>query len=304
MMTGEKMDIANKRIRQVTYLGAVVNLLLSIIKTGVGLVTGSMALVADGIHSISDMATDAALLLGVHFGAKKPDLEHPYGHGRLETFSTLFIAVVLIVVGGGIIQRASTAIARTHTGEGSMEMVSAGMILVVIVSIVAKEALYQLSRRIAVSLHSTALYANAWHHRSDAASSVAVLIGFIAMKFGYEHGDQIAAIVVGLMIILVGAKIVGGCLHEFAERSVDSKTLEQIEGIINSEGRVRQWHKLRTRSAGREIFLDLHILVDPELSITDAHEIAESLEKTICGQIVRPVNITVHVEPDNPQQRK
>ena len=303
-MVGEKKDISNRRIKRVTYLGACVNLVLAVVKTVVGLLTGSMALVADGIHSISDMATDAVLLLGVYFGSKEPDPEHPYGHGRLETFSTLFIGLVLVIVGGGIIQRASTAVVKVHVGQIVAEGVGSGLIWVVIISIVAKEALYQLTKKVAVGVHSSALYANAWHHRSDAASSVAVLIGFIAMRFGYEHGDQIAAIVVGLMIIFVGAKIVGGCLHEFAERAVDSQTIERIERIISSESRVRQWHKLRTHSVGREIFLDLHILVDPHLSITEAHEIAESLEDSLRAQITRPVNVMVHVEPDKPELRK
>ena len=230
-MVGEKKAIANRRIKQVTYLGAGLNLFLAVLKMVVGLLAGSMALVADGIHSISDMVTDAVLLLGVYFGSKEPDPEHPYGHGRLETFSTLFIGLALVVVGGGIIQRASTAIVKISTGQIMTEDIGSGLIGVVVISIIAKEALYQLTRKAAVSVHSSALYANAWHHRSDAASSVAVLIGFVAMRFGYEHGDQIAAIVVGLMIIFVGVRIIGGCLHEFAERAVDSETILRIERI-------------------------------------------------------------------------
>jgi divalent metal cation (Fe/Co/Zn/Cd) transporter len=121
---------------------------------------------------------------------------------------------------------------------------------------------------------------------------------------GFEYGDQVATIAVGLMIILVGAKIVGGCFREFAERAVDSQTIEQIEKIIASEKRIRQWHKLRSRSVGREIFIDLHILVDPRLSIGDAHEISEALEIALHAQLTRPVNMTIHVEPDNLELRK
>jgi cation diffusion facilitator family transporter len=172
------------------------------------------------------------------------------------------------------------------------------------VSVAAKELLYRATRKIAVATGSSALYANAWHHRSDALSSVAVVIGFVAMKFGYAHGDHVATIAVGLMIILVAVKIIEGCLHEFAERAVDSGTMEQIKQIIGAEQRIRQWHKLRTRSVGREIFMDLHILVDPQLNITEAHEISEALEDTMHAQMARPVNITVHVEPDKPELRK
>ena len=124
------------------------------------------------------------------------------------------------------------------------------------------------------------------------------------MKFGYPHGDQLGAIAVGLMIIMVGVKIVGDCLSELAEGAVDSKTLEQIQTIINGQQGVHQWHQLRTRSVGREVFLDVHILVDPQLNITKAHEIAESLETSLIEQLSRPVNVMVHVEPDLPQLRK
>ncbi|MCK5001309.1 MAG: cation diffusion facilitator family transporter, partial [Anaerohalosphaera sp.] len=153
-------------------------------------------------------------------------------------------------------------------------------------------------------VHSPALYANAWHHRSDALSSVVVVLGFIAHRSGYVYADQFATVVVGLMIIWVAVTIIRGCLDELVERAVDSKTLCQIESVINAETNVKQWHKLRTRNVGREIFLDLHILVDPLLTVTQAHDITDSLSDTIRDQLNRPVNITIHVEPDIPELRK
>ena len=214
------------------------------------------------------------------------------------------MAVILAVVGGFMIKHASLAIATMQPDQGDTIKISWAVICVALVSILAKEALYRLTRRVAVKTHSTALYANAWHHRSDAFSSIAVLIGIVSMKFGFVYGDKIAAVAVGLMIILVAAKIIGGCFHEFAGRAVDSDTVEQIEKIIATEQRIRGWHKLRTQSAGREIFLDLHILVDPGLTITDAHEISEALERSLHAQIVRPVNITIHIEPYRHDPRK
>jgi len=172
------------------------------------------------------------------------------------------------------------------------------------ISVVAKELLYRLTKRVAVKFHSSALYANAWHQRSDALSSVAVVIGFVSLKFGFEYGDQIAAVAVGLMIIFVGVRIIGDCLHELTESAIDTDTIEHIKNIINSDSSIRQWHKLRTRTVGREVFLDLHILVDPDLDIAAAHEIAESLENALDEEIARPVNITVHIEPDIPALRK
>ncbi len=303
-MNNNTVESDNRQIKAVTYAGIVTNVALAVLKMLVGLAAGSIALVADGVHSLSDMVTDIAVLLGVHLGSRGPDSKHPYGHGRLETFSSLFIAVVLVVVGGFMIYRASLVIARSRVGTEPVCVPGWPVFFVAVLSIVLKELLYLATRRVAIRTHSSAIYANAWHHRSDALSSVAVVIGLVAMEFGYVHGDSVAAVAVGLMIIFVGVRIIGKCIDEFAEAGADEATVGQIESIIGSEQRIRQWHKLRTRSVGREVFLDLHILVDPNLSITDAHEIAETLESAMHEQIVRPVNITVHVEPDLPQLRK
>ncbi|UCC23379.1 MAG: cation transporter [Planctomycetota bacterium] len=298
-MHNHKIENANKQIRFVTKLGILGNMVLSIVKVGVGLLVGSIALVADGIHSLSDMATDFAVLLGVHFGSRQPDESHPYGHGRIETFAAAFIGLVLTAGGGAMIYYAAVDIAK-----GSVRVAHTAVLVVAIISIVSKDLLYRLSKRVAVKTHSSALYANAWHHRSDALSSVAVLIGFVTLKFGFGYGDQIAAVAVGLMIILVGIGVIGDCLRELTESAVDAGTIEHIKDIINASPSIRQWHKLRSRMVGREVFLDLHILVDPELSIAAAHEISESLESTLPAEINRPVNITVHIEPDMPELRK
>lgn len=303
-MTVESLHSDNAAIRRVTLIGMVGNTLLAGLKMAVGAVAGSIGLVADGIHSLSDCLTDIAVILGVHLGSKKPDPEHPYGHGRLETFSTAFIAIILIAVGGGMIYKASMAIAKMHTDESQGVTISSAVIWVASLSVVLKELLYQWTRVVAVRTHSTALYANAWHHRSDALSSVAVVVGAVAVKFGYPHGDQLAAITVGLMVIMVGVKVFGGCLHEFSERAVDEQTVKKITAILESEERIRQWHRLRTRTVGREIFIDLHILVDSDLNIKEAHAISDALERDMHDQMSRPVNVIVHVEPDLPEMRQ
>jgi cation diffusion facilitator family transporter len=298
-MTNDKQKIAGKQIKSITYLGIVVNIALAVVKIVIGLLAASLALVADGIHSVSDLATDVAVLLGLRLGSKEPDQSHPYGHGRAETLSAGLIALVLILVGGAMIYYATKAIARDE-----MTTPRLGVLVAAAVSIAAKEWLYRVTQKVAIESHSPALYANAWHHRSDALSSVAVAIGFISLELGFGHGDQVAAIAVGLMISWVGVRVVGDSLRELTEGAVDSETIEHIKHVINANSSVRQWHKLRTRTVGREVFLDLHILVDPDLNITAAHEIAESLEKTLDEQITRPINITVHIEPDTPELRK
>jgi len=298
-MNDNKRGISSRRIKSITYAGALTNLSLAGLKFLIGYLAGSLALVADAVHSLSDLATDAVVLVGVRLGAKGPDRSHPYGHGRAETFAGGLIAVVLIVVGGAMIYYATISIAKDKITTPRITVLIAA-----IVSIVAKEWLYRVTRTVAVESHSSSLYANAWHHRSDALSSVAVVIGFISLELGFGHGDQVAAIAVGLMIIWVGVKVIGGALQELTEGAIDAGTIEHIEGIINANSAIRQWHQLRTRMVGREVFLDVHILVDPDLNVAAAHEIAQGLEDALDEQIARPVNITVHIEPDIPQLRK
>ena len=292
-MHNQKLESANRQIRFVTNLGIVANIILSIVKVSVGLLAGSVALVADGIHSLSDIATDVAVLLGIYFGSKQPDESHPYGHGRIETFAAAFIGLVLAIVGAAMIYRAAADIAAQRYARPGFIV-----LFVAIASIIVKELLYRVTKTVAISSHSPALYANAWHHRSDAFSSVVVVIGFVSLRLGFRYGDQMAAIGVGLMVILVAVRVVGDCLRELTEGAVDQDTIEHIKHIVNANSSIRQWHRLRTRMVGREIFLDLHILVDPDLNIAAAHEIAESLESALHEQISRPVNITVHIEPD------
>lgn len=292
-MDNSKEQIASKEIKSVTHVAIATNIGLSAAKILVGLLGSSIALIADGIHSISDTTTDFAVLLGHYFGSKEPDPTHPYGHGRIETFSAGFIALFLIFVGAALVYYPAINIAKANVSQPGV------MVLVVaIIAVAAKELLFRLTKKAAIRTHSSVLYANAWHQRSDALSSVAVVIGFVAMKLGFNYGDQIAAIVVGMMIILVAVGIIGDCLRELTEGAVDNSTIEHIKEIINANSQVRRWHKLRTRTVGREVFLDLHILVDPNLSIAAAHEISESLESALDEQITRPVNITVHIEPD------
>ncbi len=298
-MHNQKIEVASRQIKSVTNLSITGNILLAGTKMVVGFLAGSTALIYDGIHSLSDLTTDITVLVGIHFGSKQPDSKHPYGHGRIETFAAILIGIALAIVGAAMIYRASIDIvAGKYVKPGFIVLV------VAVVSVIVKELLYRITRKVAVRSHSSALYANAWHHRSDALSSIAVVIGFVSLQLGFKYGDQMAAAAVGLMIILVAVGIFGDSLHELTESAVDKDTIRHIENIINANRRIRQCHKLRTRTLGIELFLDLHILVDPDLNVTVAHEIAENLENSLHEQISRPVNITVHIEPDVPDLRK
>ena len=298
-MLPDKKETAEKKINRVTYIGMLLNGILSFVKIIIGYLTGSLSLVADGVHSFSDIATDIAVLLGIRLGSKKADSTHPYGHGRAETFASVFVAMILLGVGGTMIYYATMAIARDESTKPNF-----AVLIAAILSVVSKEWLYRITKKVAVESHSPSVYANAWHHRSDALSSIAVIIGFITLEFGFTHGDQLAAISVGLMIIWVGVKIIGDAFRELTESSTDIETIELIKSIINSNPSIRHWHKLRSRGVGREIFLDVHILVDPELNVSAAHEISENLENALKEQVSRPINITIHIEPDTPEMRK
>jgi cation diffusion facilitator family transporter len=245
------------------------------------------------------MLTDIAVLLGLYFGSKEPDSSHPYGHGKLETLAAIAIALGLLVVGLGMIYYAALEIAKDNVTRPR------NLVLVAAVGAIAiKEVVYRVTKAAAMKYHCPAALANAWHDRADALSSVAVIAGVVAQKFGFSHGDQVAAIGIGVMVVVVATKLMGDCIGELIEKAVDEATIEQIKDIIKANGQIRQYHRLRTRTIGRQVSLDVHILVDPHLHIAAAHEIADSLEKALTEQITRPVNITIHIEPDIPQMRK
>jgi cation diffusion facilitator family transporter len=289
----EKNTEAFKQIMKVTWLGIYINFALVAAKIITGFLVASMAMVADGFHSLSDLLTDFAIMIGVKISSKEPDDEHPYGHSWAENFITVLTAIPLAIAGGYMVIKAVHSIA-----DHNVNKIGWPVLIVALIAVVLKEYSFAVTKKVAVRLSSSMLYANAWDHRSDALSSLAVAIGAVASMLGFAYADQIAAIIVGIMIVWVAVKILSDSAGQFTARAVDESTSRQIKQIISSQSQIRDWHKLRTRVVGRELFMDLHILVDPQLSITEAHDIAESLENEMHTQISQPVNITVHIEPD------
>ncbi|MBE0634602.1 cation transporter [Candidatus Bipolaricaulota bacterium] len=284
---------------RVTIVGIVWNILLLGVKLIVGFFTGSAGLIADGIHSGSDMATDLAVLGGMHLARRKADADHPYGHGRFETLAGGIVAGVLILVGGFISWEGIVALYRAvHSFPGPAVMCVAAA------SIGVKEWMYRRTVTVARSVGSAALHANAWHHRSDAMSSIAVLAGGVGSLIGWGHADQLASIIVGLMVVAAGGKTLVAVLHELTEGGLAQDELSKIEDAIESVDGTREWHDLRTRRVGRETFIDLHVLVNPGLSIVDAHRISSDVEGALRRACDHPANVTVHVEPDLEELRK
>ncbi|HEY49425.1 MAG TPA: cation transporter [Dehalococcoidia bacterium] len=286
------MNESGQMIR-VTVWGLCLNILLSALKFAVGIVVGSAALIADAVHSLSDLSTDLIAILGIRLSARPADENHAYGHGKLETIAASVIGVILVGAGFYIALRAGFSIYR---GESSIP--GYPVVIVAIVSIVAKEGIYQVTQRVAQRVRSAALSVNAWHHRSDALSSVAVLFGAIAGLGGWGQADQAAAIVVGMMVSAVGLKALWGLFVELCEGSISNEEQESIAKAIQSVPGVRSWHKLRTRLVGREIFMDVHVLVDGHLSVTEGHHICSTVESNIVQSMERPVNVVVHCEPE------
>jgi cation diffusion facilitator family transporter len=293
MPTAEQLRSEASRIRRVTIWGAVVNVVLAVAKIAGGKLVGSISLVADGVHSLSDLATDLVVLVGSSIGRRPADESHPYGHGRFETLASIFVAMTLVGVGIYIAWEAATSMFADH------EETTPGWAMVVLasVSIVSKELLYQWTRRVARSTRSPAVLANAWHHRSDALSSVAVLLGGAAGLAGFPHGDHVAGVVVGLMVVMAGGQIVYGQVCELLEQKVDDAILDKIRNVLDRHPEVRGWHRLRTRKVGRETFADVHVLVDPELSVRASHVIADELERELERAVADPINISIHIEP-------
>ena len=294
--TAEKKEPKDiKDIQKITIVGGIANLLLSIAKITGGSMTGSLALIADGFHSLSDLLTDMMVLVGTWIAAKPPDESHPYGHGKFESFATIGIALSLSATGVILGWESIQAIFHKKT-------VVAGWVVIILAgaSVLAKEILYQLTMRIAKRTGSRSLVANAWHHRSDALSSFAVLLGGVATLLGWSYGDHIAGLVVGLMVAGVGVQIAFQSVGELADQAVDDETKNKIEAILQKDDAVCEWHRLRTRRVGNLVFMDVHILVNSFMNIREGHTIAERLENNLEKAFTHPINVIIHIEPCDP----
>ena len=296
---GGKLAEGAGHIRRIANIGIGINIVLSVVQVIVGWLAGSLALMTDGIHTLSDMFTDLTVLVAVHFGGKKADSDHPWGHGRFETFAAAFVSLSLMGVGGLMIYKAITAI-----GAGRHTEANAAVLFIALVCVASKEWLYWAAVRVAKKTNSTAVYANAWHHRSDAFSSVAVALGYVGLKLGWWWSDSAVAAGVGAMVVMVGVKVFNGGLSEFAEKAVDAEIIADIHKVLKENPAIHDFHKLRTRSVGREVFIDLHILVDRNLTVEQGHTIAENVTEELGEHLTVPANIIVHVEPDTEEIRE
>lgn len=285
--------------KRITIIGGVSNVFLSGIKILAGVVGHSHALIADGFHSLADLATDGLVLFAAKFGGQAADIDHPYGHGRIETLATGLIAFLLIVTGIGIIYDAAW-----HLAQPVLELPHVYVILVAISSIVIKEVLFRYTRRVADKFSSELLRANAWHHRSDALSSIVVLIGLVGVLLGLSHLDALSAIVVGFMVVHMGWDLAWTSIRELIDTAVNPDTLELIQKtILNIDG-VKAVHQLRTRLMRGNVLVDVHVMVAPHLSVSEGHHISEQVYVALNKVHSDVTDVTVHIDPEDDEVAK
>ena len=255
---------------QVTLIGALTNLVLALVKGVFGVFANSQALVADALHSLSDLLTDALVLIAMRLGAQEPDADHPYGHGRFETLATVILGLILIGAGLGI---AVNAAVRLSTGDIGLPTWPA--LVAAVFSIGANEWLYHLQVRIGRKHRAPTIIANAWHHRTDALSSVAALAGIAGSMMGWLVLDTVAAVAVALMVVWAGGKLGWDAIKELVDTALDQEEVERIQRqMLRIEG-VQSVHNLKTRRMGPEVLVDVHVQVPGAISVSEGHQIAE-----------------------------
>ena len=289
----------NKEIYKVTLLGGAVNVVLLVFKFVAGIAGHSAAMVADAVHSLSDFVTDVIVLIFVHISGKPKDKSHDYGHGKFETLATTVVSMSLLVVAAGILYSGVMKIVAWANGA---QLEAPGMLALwaALLSIVLKEATFRYSMVKARQLNSQAVEANAWHHRSDAMSSVGTAIGIGGAIFLGERWtvlDPVASVVVGLFIVKVSLNLLRVGIGDLMEQSLPDEVEAEILRLAASVPGVSDPHELRTRRIGNHYAIELHILVDGDLSLREAHEKASQVEDLLRSHYGEETHIAVHVEP-------
>lgn len=305
--TEQITDMAReKKAARVTWVGFFTNLLLSTAKIIAGVVGRSSAMIADGIHSLSDFITDFIVIIFIKISSKHEDSDHPYGHGKFETFATMLISFALFIVAIGIFYSGSVKIYEVLNGR-VIERPTYLALIMAAVSIVVKEILYWYTIIVGRKIESPAVIANGWHHRSDAFSSIGTLIGISGAMFLGERWrilDPITSVIVGIFIIGVAYKLARPSIQELLEMSLPEEIEHSIEQKIQATPGVITFHHLRTRKNGNAFIIDMHIKVDPHSSIVEAHDIATHVENNLKTAFGKRTQINVHIEPYLPKEKQ
>jgi cation diffusion facilitator family transporter len=287
-----KMDKLKARA---SYVGAAVNVFQALIKIGFGILGQSAALLADGIHSLSDLLSDLLVIIAVKLGSREADHDHPYGHRRFETIATVILGGSLIAIGGAI---AWTVMERMANPE-QLPVPNSLSMGVAALSILVNEWLYQYTKRIAKTTRSKLLMANAWHQRSDAISSLVVLFGIGAVMLGYPLADAVAAIVVALMVAKIGMNLTLDSIKELVDTSLPPELMAEIRTAIHDIDGVEGIHLLRSRQMGEDALIDAHIVVDPRITVSEGHMISDIVRDDLIKRFDDVMDVLVHVDPED-----
>jgi cation diffusion facilitator family transporter len=293
-------DARYAEARTVTLVGSFFDLALGVAKIIVGVFGDSQALIADGVHSLSDLLTDLLVLVAMKHGGREADEEHPYGHGRIETLATVVLGAALIAVAGGIAWDATMRLMSPerllHPGWAALSVAA--------FSVVIKEAIYHYTMHTANRLNSNLLRANAWHSRSDAISSIIVVVGVVGSMMGVTYLDAVAAIGVGIMIAKIGLDLSWSSVQELIDTAMAPEEVAKIREVILGVNGVKALHSLRTRRMGSEGLVDVHILVDPKLSVSEGHYISDTVRGTLLQEVDNISDIMVHIDPEDDESSR
>ena len=278
--------------RRVTLLGVAVNLPLALLKLLGGIAAASPALVADGVHSLADLLSDAAVLWALGHSARAPDADHPYGHGRFETVATLGLSALLLLTAGGIVWDAGARLLA-----GTVQTPGMLALWIALGAIAAKEALFHLTRAVARRSGSALIEANAWHHRSDALTSVVALAGIGAALGGVAFADPLAAVVIAVMLGRIGWRFGRTALDELVDTQAPEAMRDALAETLSNSPGVRDLRALRMRRHGAQLVADVSVLVDPAISVTEGHRIAEATRTSALAAHEALEDIVIHVEP-------
>ncbi|WP_308659808.1 cation diffusion facilitator family transporter [uncultured Alistipes sp.] len=295
----DSAEFRKREIYRVTLVGFIANLLLTATKFTAGILGRSGAMVADAVHSLSDMATDIVVIVFAGISAKPRDDGHDYGHGKYETLASILISLALIAVGAGILTESIRSIRSVLAGE-ELPRPGAIALAAAVLSIVVKELLYRYTVRAGRRLESPSVVANAWHHRSDAFSSLGTLAGIGCAYFlgdKWRIADPIAAIVVSLFIFKIAFELLRSGIGELLEKSLPADTEEEILQLVTADPAVREPHNLRTRRIGSCISIEVHIRVDGRMDVEHAHGLTVEIERRLRARFGEGTMVAIHVEP-------
>ncbi len=295
-------ELRAQHANKVTWVGFFTNIILTVFKLAAGILGKSGAMLADAIHSLSDFVTDVVVLVSFRIVKKPADKDHDYGHGKYETLATSFIGIALLFVGLGILYNGARNIWDVLVLKNSIDPPGMIALIAALVSIVFKEWLYRYTIRVGNRINSQAVIANAWHHRSDAFSSIGTLVGIggaIILGKQWRILDPLAAVVVSLFIMKVAGQISVGSIKELLEESLDENTKKNILTIVEEVNGVIEPHDLKTRRNGNRIVVDMHVRVKNDTSIVEAHELNNVIEFRLKEKFGENTLINIHTEPEN-----